>query len=39
MSLFEQGSQLVGKVKGADGRLQTAQLLDVCRSILPIVGE
>ena len=39
MSLFAQGTELVGKVKSADGKLRTAELLEVCRSILPIVGE
>lgn len=39
MSMFEHGIQLAGKVKGPDGKLQTAELLEVCRSILPIVGE
>ena len=38
MSLFAQGAGLVEKVKSADGKLQTAELLEVCRSILPIVG-
>ena len=39
MSVFEEGTALVGKVKSADGTIQTKELLEVCRSILPIVGE
>lgn len=38
MSLFDQGTELVGRVRSPDGKLQTRELLDVCRSILPIVG-
>ena len=38
MSLFDQGTELVGLVRSPDGKLQTKELLDVCRSILPIVG-
>jgi hypothetical protein len=39
MTVFEEGTALVAKVRSADGRIQTKELLDVCRSILPIVGE
>lgn len=39
MSVFQQGTELVGKVKSADGKIQTQELLDVCRSVLPIVGK
>lgn len=39
MSVFEEGTALVAKVRSADGRIQTKELLDVCRSILPVVGE
>jgi Ca2+:H+ antiporter len=38
MSLFDQGTELVGRVRSPEGKLQTKELLDVCRSILPIVG-
>ncbi|KAL4433929.1 hypothetical protein ABPG75_000370 [Micractinium tetrahymenae] len=39
MSLFGQGVELVGRIKSADGKLQTKELLDVCRSVLPIVDK
>lgn len=39
MSLFEQGTALARQVKSSDGKLRTKELLDVCRSVLPIVGE
>ena len=36
---FAEGIVRVGRVKGPDGKLQTAQLLDVCREVVVIVGE
>ncbi|PSC73205.1 pleckstrin homology domain-containing family A member 8-like [Micractinium conductrix] len=39
MSLFEQGTALARQVKSSDGKLRTKELLDVCRSVLPIVEK
>lgn len=39
MSLFEHGVELVGRIKSTDGKIQTKELLDVCRSVLPIVDK
>ena len=39
MSLFAQGVERVRSVRSAEGKLQTQELLEVCRQILPIVGE
>lgn len=38
-NVFEEGTALARHVKSDSGALQTKQLLDVCRSILPVVGE
>lgn len=39
MSAFTRGIELVGKVKSPDGKIQTKELLDVCREVVLIVGE
>ena len=39
MSAFEDGIELMAKVRTPEGTLQTAEFLDVCRQILPTVGE
>lgn len=39
MAAFTQGLELVGRVRSADGKLQTQPLLDVCREVVVIVGE
>ncbi len=38
MAAFAEGIERVGKVKSADGKLQTKELLDVCREVVTIVG-
>lgn len=38
MSAFGDCIVLVRRVKSTDGKLQTAEFLDVCRQVLPIVG-
>lgn len=39
MAAFAEGIERVGKVKGPDGKIQTKELLDVCREVVLIVGE
>lgn len=39
MSVFETTLPLIREVKTPDGALQTQQFLEVCRQILPVVGE
>lgn len=39
MSLFDRGTELVGRIKSADSKIQTKEFLEVCRSVLPIVDK
>ncbi len=39
MSVFETTLPLIRSVKTPEGALQTQQFLEVCRQILPVVGE
>jgi len=39
MTAFEEGIKLISLVRSPQDTLQTHEFLDVCGSVLPIVGE
>lgn len=38
-NVFEASLPLIKRVRSSDGALQTQELLEVCRQILPVVGR
>jgi len=39
MTAFDEAIALLGKVRSHEGTIQTQHFLNVCRQVLPIVGE